>query len=348
MRNVFVLILLWILSVCLQAQTLSGSVYDSSTKQPINKVSVFLDGTLIQTVTDEKGRFELSVDKEINTSLVLYHVSYYPVKISNPFNENLNGISMKERVYILNEVVVEAEQFTRAQKMDVFRKQFLGETKAGKSCRIVNEDDIELVYDLNLKRLSASSERPLIILNNYLKYRILFSLDEFWVQYSMEKTLEQDYIRQSLFAGTSLFIDLDSTSAQIKKRRDDIYKHTYPYFFRNFANHTLDQTGYLVFNNNFPVDPSSFFTIKDTLSLKQVQLIPDTDICKKQLGSPDAFGIIDLLYNKKIRSAIYFYTESFMVDSYGNINNLDKVIFSGALGKNRAGDILPLNYELSP
>ena len=50
------------------------------------------------------------------------------------------------------------------------------------------------------------------------------------------------------------------------------------------------------------------------------------------------------MYRKK-RSDIQFYTDSLLVDQYGNIDQFDKVYFSGLFGQHRAGDMLPLEYE---
>jgi hypothetical protein len=44
-------------------------------------------------------------------------------------------------------------------------------------------------------------------------------------------------------------------------------------------------------------------------------------------------------------SGIRFFTNTLLIDQYGNIDKVDKVFFSGFMGKRRAGDMLPMEYE---
>jgi len=38
-------------------------------------------------------------------------------------------------------------------------------------------------------------------------------------------------------------------------------------------------------------------------------------------------------------------TNSFLVDRYGNIDEIDKISFYGQMSELRAGDMLPIDYE---
>ena len=44
-------------------------------------------------------------------------------------------------------------------------------------------------------------------------------------------------------------------------------------------------------------------------------------------------------------SHISFFTNTFLVDQYGNIDQGDKVLFTGVMGWARARDMLPKDYE---
>lgn len=329
-----------------KAQTLTGHVYDNKTKKPINEAYVYLDGTAIHTTTDINGYFELIADKIINTKLVINHIAYEVALIENPFEKTPPKIYLKEQANVLNEVIIQADRFTRKQKMNAFREQFLGNTKAGKSCIILNEDDVQVYYNEETQTLSASANKPILINNNYLGYKLLFELIEFTVQYN-NKTLDNESVKQSFFLGTSSFIDLNSNNSKIKKRRDDVYKTSSTYFFKNLANQTLKESNYLVFNKSYQVNPYMFFTIKDTLSFKQVEVDPDSGIDRFVLGyKQPVFGKISTLYDKKIQSSVIFLTNKIWVDNYGNITPVDKVIFSGHMADQRVGAMLPIDYEL--
>ena len=349
-----IIVTIIILSCCqIDAQTLSGKVFDKATKQPIPDVHVYLDGTLINDISDNSGEFKLMVGKKLNTKLVLHHLSYQTVIIENPFENLPDKFYMEERLNMISDVIIHADRFTREQKMKAFRDQFLGMTQAGKSCKIMNESDIRIWYDLETKTLSASSDQPIVVINDYLGYQILFTLIDFRTEYSYV-TLNSDNVRQSYFAVTTSYTDLNSNDRRIKRRRDGVYEESSTFFFRNLANNTLKESNFKIFSNGFPIDDHLYFTVKDTLSLKMIRLIFDTGLKeirryniysdKPQFIDKSVFAAISVLYRRK-QSDIYFYTDSLLVDQYGNINQIDKVIFSGQMGQNRAGNMLPLEYE---
>ena len=52
-------------------------------------------------------------------------------------------------------VMVSYELFSGNKKWMFFRRHFLGTTRAGKSCTILNEDDIQLIYNVKDNTLQA-------------------------------------------------------------------------------------------------------------------------------------------------------------------------------------------------
>jgi hypothetical protein len=331
------------------AQIINGVVCDKTTKKPIADVHVYLDGTSINTITNASGRFELSSKSEFNTKLVLHHLLYKTAIINNPFGGLPDTLYIEERIYDLPEVTVRADRFTREQKMKAFREQFLGATRAGKSCVILNEDDIQLAVNMQTRRLLASSDKPIVVVNDYLGYQVSFILVDFWVQYGFSVvSLDSDYVQGSFFAVASSFTDLAPDSRRIKRRRDNIYELSSNYFFKSFANNSLMENRFTLFNKQLPIDHRQYFTTKDTLMQKMISIIPDTDINKEIAfySGPKLTGMMSLLYRKRIQSDIYFMTDSFLVDLYGNIDKIDKISFSGQMGEHRAGDMLPIDYEL--
>lgn len=358
---------------CLQSQTLIGKVIDSKTKLPISQVSVYLNGTSVRTMTDEDGMFALGVEKIINTDLIISHVAYNMISIPNPYAEIPDIIYLSERTNALDEVIVVADRFSRKQKLKLFRKHFLGMTNAGKSCKILNEDDIYLYYNSNNNKLTASSDSPLVIRNKYLGYEVQFTLIDFYIQYSSPpfenlhaneltvKTLTSGDVFSGFFdkdaasfdeevafiRGTTSFVDLEPDSKKIEKRRKNVYKHSSGAFFKNLADYSLTESDYKIFNKGFQVNPDNYFFAKDTVSMKKIFLLRNTDINRElevDMSEP-VKGIIDILYEKNKRSKVVFLTDSFLIDQYGNTNAIDKLWFSGNMGNQRAGDMLPLEYE---
>ena len=357
-----------ILSCCrINAQIFTGTVYDRATNQPLPDVYVSLNGTIAFSITDNSGKFELTVAQRLNTQLVFSHVAYQMVIIENPFDELPEEIYMEQRLNMLNDVVVSArvspeyaDPFTRQQKLRAFREQFLGTTRAGRSCMIMNEGDIELRYNVLTNTLLASSDNPIVVLNEYLGYLISFTLLDFRVEYAVpqNKSFDGSYFRvnslrdamlqksfvplnrndvqRSYFLAMSSFTDLQADDTRIKRRRDDVYEQSSTFFFRNIANNTLEESNFRIYEKGrrWDGDQSSYFTIEDddALSLKTIRLIPDSD------------SVISVRYRNRA-SSIHFHTDALLVDRYGNINQIYRVLFKGLMGEARAGDMLPLDYE---
>ena len=340
MKKALIVTIVILSCIQINAQSLTGLVYDKDTKQPISGVYVYLNGTSIMDVTENSGKFSLPVKQMINTNLVFSHLAYHTLIIENPFMNLPDTIYMEERSITLSEVIVRP-QFTRQQRLRAFREQFLGMTRAGRSCKILNEDDIQTWFHVPTQTLFASSDKPIEVINEYLGYKVLFELVDFKVEYS-NISLARDKIQQSYFAVATLFVDLKPDDRRTKRRRDGVYERSSALFFRNFSNNTLNESGFKIYKNSLPIDYHNYFTIEDTLSLKIIRLIPERANISSHPSVP--MSTFSVLFNRR-QTDISLYADSLLVDQYGNIDQIDKVVFRGAMGQNRAGDMLPIEYE---
>ena len=359
-KKIAAIVFLFLCPYLAVAQILTGVVSDKTTKQPISEVNVYLDGTSFKTTTDASGRFELITNSVINTKLVLNHLSYESAIINFPFDGLPDTLYVQERTFGLEEVVVTFELYTRKQKLKAFREQFLGLTRAGKSCTIENEDDIQLFYNAKTRTLTAVSDNPIVVVNNYLGYKISFILVDFWVQYysysssgsnKISSGLDNRFVQVAFFSFVSSFTDQTPDSRRIKQRRDNIYKMSSRHFFKCLADDALIENGFTIFNKGIPVDHHKYFTTKDSLSQKMISIIPNTDIEKQKstfTSIPDPSSVITVLYRKTTQSKIHFATDFLFVDQYGNFAEFDKIIFGGHMGESRVGDMLPIEYEIIP
>ena len=217
-----IIVTIIVLSCCrINAQTFTGTVYDKATNQPISGVYVSFNGTVAYTITDNLGKFELTVAQRLNTQLVFSHIAYNMVIIENPFDKLPEEIYMEERVNMLDDVVVSARQlaeyadpFTRAQKLKTFREQFLGTTRAGKSCFIMNEADLELRYSVQTNTLYASSDNPIVVVNEYLGYMVSFTLLDFRIEYAVQLEISGTGKSPSLSGGRLTSGELQELRAQ--------------------------------------------------------------------------------------------------------------------------------------
>lgn len=321
------------------AQFISGKVVDEKSK-PIAAVNVYFDGTTIGTLTDKNGNFTLNFGAKLNSILVVSCLGYTPEYITNfKPNEFLN-IKLNMSVNVLREVVVQRDGFPRAQKMEVFKKQFLGTTKHGKSTVIENEEDIYFTYDPKTKVLEAFADNPLRILNNSLGYKINYQLVKFDCKLYPWKS-KPKAVRNCYYAGLTRFESI-SNQDKIKKKRDAVYDGSRLHFFRSIAANNWKNDDFRLFKKSWEVNPTAFFAVKDTLDLKKITVTTN----KNQPAIVKILAEFDLL-RKGDQSKIIFETSTFYVDKFGNNSHSDKIYFSGSMSEQKVGDMLPMDYGIN-
>ncbi|MDR1121712.1 MAG: carboxypeptidase-like regulatory domain-containing protein [Dysgonamonadaceae bacterium] len=328
------------------AQNLEGIVLDAETHGPVHNALVYLDGTSFIAATDTEGKFKLSTGNRINTRLVISHVSYERIIISEPFDELPEIIYLEKQVIQLDEITVSAvskSRYTRNQMLKAFRQQFLGNTKAGKACKILNEDNIRLRYDAKNNALVASSLTPVEIENKYLGYKILWEIMEFEVRYKRQ-TLSEKLISSVSITGTASFEDIIPENRRILNRRKDTYTGSSRNFFSLVSKNRLDESTLSLFTEMGKYPASEMFTvinIPNDKTVKQIKLKPD---------KRDSTGITTVYVQQKSPggnkySRIVFSTDKFHVDLYGNTNLEKDASFLGDMSERRIGDVLPLDYK---
>lgn len=341
MKKIFFLLLLTF-SFHSFSQTLQGTVFDEN-KNPVMGVSIYLDGTTIETSTDENGKYILNLKEKINTSLVIRFLGYETIYIADPFKNSTLKIFLVPKEIQLNEVVITKELFNRAQKLKVFRAQFLGTSKAGKSCIISNEDIIDFEYDYETNILYASANSPLKVKNNYLGYEIEFDLHEFYVHF-YKKSIQSTDVTKSFFLGTTFYREIIK-GEKINKKRENIYNGSQMDFFKNLSENKWGKHEFLFFVGSMQANPELYFKIYNEKNATKI-VLTDNQVSKVlMLNKPKFYAEYSLLYDKKEQSKIIFLTDTIYIDEFGNNSNPEDIEFSGAIGKNRLGDMLPMNYS---
>lgn len=318
----------------LASQTLIGKVINKHTQQPMEMVAVYFDNTTIGTTTNSEGRFSLAYSDAVQSTLVISYLGYKKVLIDDYRAQNNIEVELVEAENALDEVFIEYDDgLTRRQKLRHFRKEFLGTSKFGRSCKIINEDDLVLRYDKHNKTLYASSKKPLDIVNRALNYHLTYDLIDFEISfgYANLKTMEFS-VNSVSYLGTSFVALSDSDTKKTIKNRDKAYKGSVQHFMRALYNGTLIEDGYLFGQKRRIVNWYDFFSIADS-SENGIKTI----ILKETL---------DIYYTIDIRSFIEPKVEEFKIDKYGNYSPVLGVYFGGFMGNQRAGDMLPLGYGM--
>ena len=338
MKKIFIIIFFFSCSV-LFSQTLTGIVVDQN-DEPLAGATVYFDGSSFGTSTNLDGEFKISLPSEISSSLVVSFVGFDKVYLNNLNFEKRYKIILKESVEDLKEVVLMDNKFTRKQMLTIFRNQFLGRTKAGNKCKILNENEIYFSYDNDQFLLTAYADKPLIIENPYLGYKVYFDLTRFDTKFT-SYSIDQERMYSSIYVGTSRFEEVDNSNSKLKNR-EKVFKGSFLELFRNMGNKEWGKDKFTLFKGKFQANADEHLYVKDTLGLKQVF------IKKQERGfhPKDFVAEFSLLYNRREQSKIIFHTDNFVIDRYGLFSNYDKIYFSGDLSEKKVGDLLPSNYGI--
>jgi len=112
MKYFFLFFLLTVsLSVLAQETKISGVVTDAETGQPISRASINVKGKLIGTVTDENGKFSLTVNKlKLPFSILITSVSHQAREVEITNQDQTVTTTLDKKTAILNEVVTAASR----------------------------------------------------------------------------------------------------------------------------------------------------------------------------------------------------------------------------------------------
>lgn len=350
----------------MNAQLIKGVVFDQKRKSTLPGATVYQDGTTNVTMTDFDGAFTLN-SKGSESPLVVTYIGYNTTKVDQPLKYLGKSISLylDEEPYSLDEVVVgNKSPFTRREMLRAFREQFLGTSKVASRCKILNEDDVLLTYDVSKKTLTATSRKPLKIMNNYLDYEVNFDLVELVVAFNSMESLAGNLVNNSFFSGYSFYADL-AKNTKVNKRRIEIFYGSTAHFMQALAYGKMEEEKWELYVSKFRVNPETYFKITDTANLKKITLIKkperlvklnlNENIVKDANGRAipikvNAQGMVSRpeyfvpFYARKEQSLMEFLEPIIYVDENGNFSPIYAVVFGGSLGALKAGDLLPTDY----
>ena len=169
-------------TVSLFSQTrIDGRIVDKSTSEPLVGVNVFFSKTTWGATTDDNGFYTLTNipagQYELVVSMIGYEVEREQMIIKSDEIFTLN-FRLQYRAILMSEINVTAKTDRVWKKSyDRFRRSFLGTSKNGESCLILNE--FVLTFDDNGQYFKAKASQPIRIENPELGYRITYILDDF-------------------------------------------------------------------------------------------------------------------------------------------------------------------------
>ncbi len=333
---------LFLLSQFIQSQTYKGKVIDANTKEALETVSVYFDGTTIGTITNNEGFFSIELPDNKNTKslLVISFVGYQTLTISSDSLKLNTTYNLIEKETSLGEVIL-FDDWSRQKKLNIFRRQFLGSDKASLKCEIKNEDAIRLVYSKSNNQLYASTNEPIIIINKALGYKVYYDLVDFEVSFTDCLDCFKG-IKTVFYSGTSRFEELNLKKVKPKyiKEREKSYFGSLLHFMRSLSTNATEIDGFKFFIKTpakeselyFNTNVAAVFEITKILGLVKVKLFQENKVIVR--------------YNTIEQSALLIEDEDkfFLIDDFGIHSPVDKIIFGGRFGNSRISTMLPNNY----
>ncbi|WP_162276810.1 carboxypeptidase-like regulatory domain-containing protein [Mucilaginibacter pedocola] len=248
MKLSFIVALL-LFPICAFSQvTITGRILNQPTTKPVPNVSVFLSNATIGDNTNAEGRFTLNNVKpgkyELVVSALGYDIEKRVIVVSNE-NIQVPDITIFPKAIGLNEVTVRAPKvdYERQRNYDMFKAEFLGNTKLAAECKIINPELLDLDYDVKTGTLTASSVDFLTIENNALGYRLKYLLTNFVLNNADPND------KSFAYSGTVLFENMAGTAEQQeqwKQRRQEVYEGSQMHFLRSALNNRIEEDGFRV------------------------------------------------------------------------------------------------------
>lgn len=245
-----------------------GKVVDENTGAPIEYASVFIANTTNGTYSDKNGEFRLSSSQNGLLKLVVSHMSYQTFSVNIPMNKvGLNVlVKLKTKIYELQSVNIEDKDPYRKNKLEIFTKRLIGESRNALNCKILNPSVLHLYGKYPQKniveyKLNVRADSSLIIEKNIVEYKLNVSADSLLIikNEALGYTLKYDLVYFNLssdsisFYGYPLFEDWFDTGAGLKgvlKNRKIAYEGSKLHFFRSLFSHSLKEEGFEVHKLN--------------------------------------------------------------------------------------------------
>lgn len=340
--------------------TINGTVEDGN-HQPLKSATVFISGSEKMTMTDEKGRFTLTNLSPGNFQVSASMLGYSPLTewVSVHGTSVVVNVVLETKSIVLSTVKIGSSR-AWARNYEVFKDQFLGRTKNGLQCTIINPE--VLSFGTTKSTLNAETDDFLIIENKRLGYRIRYRLKYF--NYNTDT--------QNLgFDGEAGFEPLDNKADKNNKweqNRLETYKGSMMHFLRSAYNNTALKQGFLTYTvfketprftmlaakytevniDRRPIKFDTIATIIDdsflALKAKQLYVVYDPSAAAAAIKKPyDKPKDYTLTLDKG--STLKFYLDKAIIDERGSYADYRTFLIKGDWSRIRIGDRLPFEYQ---
>ncbi|WP_291782569.1 carboxypeptidase-like regulatory domain-containing protein [Cecembia sp.] len=362
MRN-FILSLPFIFTSLLsfgQTGTISGTVTDSETGEPLPFCNVFISNTTIATTTDFDGMYLLENvpegELEVGFSFIGYQAQQKSATI-RPGSKLSFNVSLAPLLQELSDVEIKASRDrTWERELRKFKSYFLGNDDMAAQCEILNPWVIDFPEDNKNSDFRAFAYQPIEVENRALGYLLTFDLKTF-----------QFTSNYYIISGATRFSDLaapdEKTKSDWERNRLETYLKSPSNMFRAMIVNQHNQEGFYLYGDKAGGSESMNMrsdVFANELGKSVVPYNPENLIqAGRRPGEYRIFmkGRIEIHYEKGYSMVNTYkdapYPISWLevkgnyvnVNSNGMILNQKDLIFSGDMDKKKIATLLPLDYQ---
>jgi hypothetical protein len=355
MKQFYILLLsIGFLAITVNAQvTISGTVTELETGEPLTGVNVYLSGTTIGASTDQNGEFSFSTDligkQDIVASFIGFKTIVRSVEIGkvSTFKQDF---SLQPEVLELEEIRVVASNDIFLRRLDLFKTFFIGFDSNADQTYIMNPEVLNFDEDMNRNRISVTANAPLIIHNNALGYRYEVELREVYFDTKENTGLYKVYPR---------IIEMEPRNRRTQRRwnsnRKDSFEGSSRHFFKSLTENRLRRNDFRVYPSdrvlvNYSDSlnlikrwyPSNWEYISENFSVFRlnadairIEYIDDSGSNTNQVISAPEVSSLD----------IRGFPEIIIINKNGLLLNSVQVALYGQWSDTRFSNFLPLDYS---
>jgi len=245
MKNLLCILLVFISFAAKSQQTYSinGTVNDEK-GITLPGATVFITNSRYVVATDNEGKFSFGNVRPGTYEVVVKMVGFDPgIQSVTVRNKPMNlTVTLKESITALKAVTISAAPDPDREKyMELFMKNFIGETINAQQCKLLNPGVLRFKFDKNENILHASADEFVIVKNNALGYTVKYLLTEF--TYNLKNNV-------CTTVGAPYFEELKGTQIQQKQwgeNRRLAYISSDRHFFRCLIDDKLKENGFTVY-----------------------------------------------------------------------------------------------------
>lgn len=336
-------------------QVVTGTVTEAGSGEPIPGVNVYLSGTTIGQATDRDGNYTITPSTAGRYDLVFSFVGYKKeirrIDLTSSSSITID-VKMEQDVQQLEEVEVVSSNKKWKEQYEFFFDQFIGQTPFARQTTIDNRWILDFTERDN--NLIAEAQKPIIVTNRALGYKIYIELVEFdWPKYRNQGGVYKIYQKYERLMPQS-----EQQLHHWKKNRIEAYLGSFHHFLKSLYEDKLNENDFSL-DESYNIKPLSRGETNYQLlsrgttadmrdNYKGFQLNQRLDVQFERLVryqfNDDTYR---LSIEKDAAVAPNFQSRTFFVDKNGALLDPISLVVFGSWGRARVANGLPSDYTFN-